>query len=184
MTCTAACAAGMLNSTPVMSCTPSPSGSITIIDTPSPRGTTPNVHGRALHTMSCRYSTVAYYTAWHATQRGMRHSVACDTRVACDTAWHVTHAWHVTQRGMRHSVACDTRVACDTAWACPQVPVDQSFSFPAGTTAAAPSPAQDVVIIDSDGDDMLRHVTWQENSPSINVYSPEAQVCHTTHIIT
>ena len=155
MTCTAACAAGMLNSTPVMSCTPSPSGSITIIDTPSPRGTTPNVHGRALHTMSCRYSTVAYYTAWHA-----------------------------TQRGMRHSVACDTRVACDTAWACPQVPVDQSFSFPAGTTAAAPSPAQDVVIIDSDGDDMLRHVTWQENSPSINVYSPEAQVCHTTHIIT
>ena len=155
MTCTAACAAGMLNSTPVMSCTPSLSGSITIIDTPSPRGTTPNVHGRALHTMSCRYSTVAYYTAWHA-----------------------------TQRGMRHSVACDTRVACDAAWTCPQVPVDQSFSFPAGTTAAAPSPAQDVVIIDSDGDDMLRHVTWQENSPSINVYSPEAHVCHTTHIIT
>ena len=95
MTCTAACAAGMLNSTPVMSCTPSLSGSITIIDTPSPRGTTPNVHGRAVHTMSCRYSTVAYYTAWHATQRDMRHSVACDTRVACDIAWHATQHGHV-----------------------------------------------------------------------------------------
>ena len=52
---------------------------------------------------------------------------------------------HVTQRGMRHSVACDT------GWACPQVPV-------AAGTAAAPLPAQDVVIIDSDGDDMLRLV--------------------------
>ena len=124
--------------------------------------------------IQCHLGTVRL----HTTQRGMRHSVACDI------AWHVTHAWHATQRGMRHSVACDTRVACDAAWTCPQVPVDQSFSFPAGTTAAAPSPAQDVVIIDSDGDDMLRHVTWQENSPSINVYSPEAQVCHTTHIIT
>ena len=67
----------------------------------------------SIQIMSCRYS-----------------------RVACDTAW------HATQRGMRHSVSCDT------AWACPQVPV-------AAGTAADPLPAQDVVIIDSDGDDML-----------------------------
>ena len=83
MTCTATGAAGMLNSTPVMTCTLSLRGFITIINTLSLSGITPNVHGRALHTISCRCSRVACDTAWHATQRGMRHRMGMSTSACC-----------------------------------------------------------------------------------------------------